>query len=454
MSNGFAFNSDRNRVGDDSVSQMSGIIKRRDRDMMNINDIAGAQPKIKSYIQKKLHYASKPSSIDKYMSASNALGNGMRHELSEIGDDRVYDTKRFMRVDDIKGARSTNKHTISDKEKALILSNDPVLEQSYQNSNYFRKQKERQGKLPFTRRLNKGINYMDTSQRTTVDPYTGEDYRNPYLNFSMDRPNERMRRNKEQIEEDENQYSNNALQDLRAKRVTSKRSHKLGLTKVQDKTEGYRDNAQPSKNPDNSHQKPHRHENKTVNKTVDYGEQHPKRSHTEGHEYMNMASPQQSPSKRENRLREFYARSQRKDKVGAPFEHALVNPNKSVDRGTYKKRPNANQIMNISQQLDHRNINKHKGRNIFIDNASEGLNDTFSHMKTPEKVYNHKPMAVMSQERLHNSSMHPRGNSYVNSANKTDFFQGYDPSSMLASIRLNPITGLVSPIPNAKAKVF
>lgn len=229
MSSGFVFNNDRHAIGSSHLSQVSGIIRKEDRDPMNVRDIDGASSKVRSYIMSKLH--DKKSSVDNFFKNSASLGNGMRYDYLDGGSDRTFDTKRFMRVDDITGAKPVNKRAVTDGEKEFILSNSPQIEQAYQNSEYFRKQKERQGKLPFTRRVNKGQNLIDKSLVSSIDPYTGEKLTNPYLNISLDRPNERMRRNLSKQAEESIEYTNNVLQDMRAKRVNSKRSHKLGLSK-------------------------------------------------------------------------------------------------------------------------------------------------------------------------------------------------------------------------------
>jgi hypothetical protein len=45
---GIAFNNDRNAVGSKQYSQISGIIPKKERDVMNVRDIEGATSKIKS----------------------------------------------------------------------------------------------------------------------------------------------------------------------------------------------------------------------------------------------------------------------------------------------------------------------------------------------------------------------------------------------------------------------
>jgi hypothetical protein len=222
MSGGFAFNNDRRAVGDTSVTQFSQIIKKNDYNPMNVKDIDGASSKIKSHIMKSIY--EKKSSIDNYLKSTSNLDNGMRYEQSDRGSDRAYDTKRFMRVDDIPGAQSKDNHSITDKEKYMILSNSPSIGQVFESSQYYTKQRDRQGKLPFTRRLNKGKNLADRSLTCTINPFTGEPINNPYLNISLEGPNERMKRNIERLAEDD-------IVNIRAKRIISKESHKLGLNK-------------------------------------------------------------------------------------------------------------------------------------------------------------------------------------------------------------------------------
>lgn len=228
LSTGMAFNNDRRALGD-SMQKISGIAKNRD--YLNVKDIEGASSKIKSYIINKI--AHKKSDVDRFNQSSSTAGNGMRYEPSETGHDRTFDTKRFMRVDDIPGARPRDNHSITDYEKDMILTNDRMVEQVYENSSYYKKQRDRQGKLPFTRRINKGMNKIDKSFITTIDPLTGEKPANPYMNFpNLERPNERLRKNLERLEE-EIEVEKHSLNKLQSRRI-NKNSHKLGLNKDQE----------------------------------------------------------------------------------------------------------------------------------------------------------------------------------------------------------------------------
>lgn len=200
MSSGFAFNNDRYSIGNNNQKQFSSIVKKEDYNPMIVKDIDGASSKIKSHILNKIY--EKKSSVERFLKSSSTLDNGMRYEPSERGNERAFDTKRFMRVDDIPGAQPKDTHSVTDKEKYMILSNDPTIDEIYHNSHYYRKQRERQGKLPFTRRINKGTNLHDKSHLSTINPYTGEDINNPYLNISLGQPNERMKRNLEKLDYD------------------------------------------------------------------------------------------------------------------------------------------------------------------------------------------------------------------------------------------------------------
>lgn len=169
----FAFNNDRSAIGNTSYSQYSGIMRKEDYNQMNVGDIDGATSHNKSHIQRKVY--NKKSEIEKYMKSSSTLNNGMRIEpTGSRGSERIFDTKRFMRVDDIPGARPKNSHAVNENDKEKILSENSIIEQNYQNSQYFIKQKERQGRLPFTRRVNKGLNKIDKSLVSSMDPATGE----------------------------------------------------------------------------------------------------------------------------------------------------------------------------------------------------------------------------------------------------------------------------------------
>lgn len=185
MSSGIAFNNDRYAIGSTNMSQLSTIIRKEDRDYINVRDIDGATSHIKSHIQRKLY--NQQSNIENFLKSASAISSGIKYQPSEAGTERNIDTKRFMRVDDIEGARPINKQAVTDLQKQLIKSNDPIVDIAYQNSQYFIKQKERQGKLPFTRRVNKGTNKIDKSLVSTIDPLTGESPSNPYMNISLDR---------------------------------------------------------------------------------------------------------------------------------------------------------------------------------------------------------------------------------------------------------------------------
>lgn len=458
LSSGFAFNNDRNAIGTANVSQVSGIIRKQDRDPMNVKDISGATSKTKSYIMNKLY--NQKANIEQFLKSSSSLQNHGIYAPSEIASERPVDTKRFMRVDDIEGTKPKFRKDFDPNN--LLLTNSPLVEQAYQNSEYFKKQKERQGRLPFTRRVNKGDQFIDRSLVTTIDPYTGEDYRHPYINVGNGNPNERMRRNIDRERNEELNYTNNTLHDLRAKRVQSKRSHKLGLSK--DYAQNQKRDQQNASYIDNDRN--HLDSNiEKQNRTIDNGSRRVERSQTQNNQYEQ--TPQKMASKREHRLRDFYARSQRKDTInnrasGTNFQHFI-----SQDRTPNKLESNALDIMNLSQQLDHRNIQRHNLRNF--DLGSDGrsiLHDTVTMMKNQhQRSYEDLPRVLMkSSEKLPlQAPSHPRGKSHMDPNKKqferdvtrSNFIGAGDSNSFnLNNIKINPITGVVSPLQNKKTAVF
>lgn len=177
-----------------------------------------------------------------------------------------------------------------------------------------------------------------------------------------------------------------------------------------------------------------------------------------------MNTPQKMTSKRENRLREFYVKSQRKDSGGAHFADHRPERHKSIDKPMNKVGEKAMDIMNISHQLDQRNIQRHLGRNFDLGNDMSSLNETLTFMKQQQqRSYEQLPrVAVKSSERIPLApSIHPRGKSNIDvtkkaygEITKSSFFGGKDNALNLSSIKIDPITGVVSPLQNRKAAVF
>ena len=407
----------------------------------------------------------KKSDVDRILRSSATDNNGMRVEPSDSGMERIYDTKRFMRVDDIEGARPVNKRAIADKDKQLILSNDPRIEQNYHNSQFFVKNKDKQGRLPFTRRVNKGLNKIDKSMVSSIDPGTGEKLANPYMNISMDRPpNQRMKKFKEHLHELTDEFSPQGnLQNLRAGNRKSKRSHKLGLTKEYDpnmsvqksRQKGGYDQLEMGRYADTQISKA------DGNNTIDYGTHNVAKP---GKSFTGNATPDKMYSKREARLREFNSRSQRKDTTNSKFGSELKNENrthfKSIDRTMPKGQQNALTMMNISQQLDQRNINRHKGQNMMLDGVPSTFNDTSNILK---KQYSSELLPQASMGGQHYTPMnHQRGASKIETGRrliekeitKSNFMNGLSSNDFVASkVNVNPITGQMSPVMN-KAKIF
>jgi hypothetical protein len=323
-----------------------------------------------------------------------------------------------------------------------------MIQQEYENSLYYKKKKEREGKLPFTRRINKGLNKIDKSMVSTIVPYTGEPPENPYMNISLDRPNERMRRNLENMQKNQEtpspEYANNALQDLRAKRVKSKRSHKLGLSK---------DNIPHNQ----SYQEQHAKDLVQNSQDAGYNTKKLTSSRKVSHK-----SPDQA-SKRETRLRDFYARSQRKQDNGSKLM-GLREHNLSQDIRTPQKSP-ALDIMNLSTQLDMRNKERHMARHFDIGHqpSNFGGSNAFSMQreqqrsveKLPTMVQRHQSLSQRSPEHLRNKShVQPDQKSLEKEVTRSKFFGANSNDFNLNNIKINPITGVLSPLQQRKGTVY
>jgi len=432
FSTGMTFNNDRFALGN-SMQKLDGIPKKKDRDYLNVRDIEGASSKIKSYIINKIQ--GKKSEVDRFNNSSSTLGNGMRYEPSENGNERTFDTKRFMRVDDIPGARPKDNHSITDLEKDMILSNDQMVEHVYQNSSYYKKQRERQGRLPFTRRINKGMNKIDKSLITTMDPYTGEKPANPYMNFpSSERPNERLRKNLERLEEEIEAEKNN-LTGLRSKRINAN-SHKLGLNKEQEAQLRNLKQVQEKNHEKYSRDKREKLNN-SINRTIEYAQDS---GNMNAYQPKISSTPQKIQSKRETRLREFQIRSQRKQ-GNAEKLLGINTTTKFNDFSPQREGNRAINLMNLSNQLDNRNVQKHVGAKLELGNepGHTTYNANFFRQKStePGHFYPNKHTLIKPQDpKLGTQKEFVRGTFIGGSSN--DF--------NLNKVKINPITGVLSPL--------
>lgn len=281
----------------------------------------------------------------------------------------------------------------------------------------------------------------------------------------MDRPPiERMRKFKNNVPlNDEDEYRDGELQNLRAKRVKSKRSHKLGLTKDYDNDP----NLSPQKL---QNQKSYEkldvgsytdtsigNIDKGNNRTIDYGD-HIIPKHIKS--ITSNQTPDKMYSKRENRLREFYVRSQRKDANGSNFASDSKDNRhfKSTNSPFQKPADAAMTMMDISAQLDRRNIDKHKGRNLFLDKAS----DSFNHSDAISKFQASSTKLPRVNKSVDiNPNNHSRVASNMDTANKMmekeitkgNFFNISPNEFIAAKLSVNPITGQLSPVMQ-KPKVF
>ena len=166
-------------------------------------------------------------------------------------------------------------------------------------------------------------------------------------------------------------------------------------------------------------------------------------------------------NKRETRLKEFYVRSQRKDTGAESRLEAVTKEHRnSIDRGFTKQRAAALDIMNISQQLDFRNIEKHKGRNFFLDGSTGSQNATTNALnKSGQRSYTELPGLLRAKDKpLMNTPLIEKGNgladdgrrAYEKNMSKSNYFGAGDGSINFNAIQMNPITGAVSPVQNSK----
>lgn len=226
----------------------------------------------------------------------------------------------------------------------------------------------------------------------------------------------------------------------------------------------YYRNDEPMQNSEVKNHPPRLQDKDLHNRTVDYGSQFKHNNTPQNNEYHNMSTPQKMTSKRENRLREFYAKSQRKDAGGTHFVEHNPERHKSIEKPFNRVGEKAMDIMNISQQLDQRNVQRHLGRNFDLSNDMSSLHETLTLMKQQnQRSYEQLPKVVIkSTERLPLApSIHSRGKSNIDMTkkaygeiSKSSFFGGKDNSLNLSSVKINPITGIVSPLQNRKAAVF
>ena len=178
-------------------------------------------------------------------------------------------------------------------------------------------------------------------------------------------------------------------------------------------------------------------------------------------DYTKFESPGNDDNKREARLKEFYARSQRKNiGTGNRLEINQGEHRNSIDRGFTKQKAAAMDIMNISQQLDFRNVEKQKGRNFYIDGSSGSHNQSVNILnKSGQRSFNELPgLLGVKDISIINSPPKDIGKSPIDegkrilekSITKSNYFGTGDASINFNAIQMNPITGAISPVQSNK----
>lgn len=199
----------------------------------------------------------------------------------------------------------------------------------------------------------------------------------------------------------------------------------------------------------------HEMNNKNLNKTLDYGSKYQNQKDNKRESHNVSKTPlKDMASKRESRLREFYVRSQRKTD-----NKMLAGQNSGVflsqDMTPKKNLGAAYDIMNLSNQLDQRNKMKHMNRNLVLGNEPSDHNNSSSFSN-----YHQRSVERIDRDTVNNYNLppkipnHPRGKSTIEVVrrsvekdfNKNSFFGGKSNDFNLNNIKINPITGQLSPL--------
>lgn len=116
--------------------------------------------------------------------------------------------------------------------------------------------------------------------------------------------------------------------------------------------------------------------------------------------------------------------------------------------------------MNISQQLDFRNVEKQKGRNFYIDGSSGSHNQSVNILnKSGQRSFNELPgLLGVKDISIINSPPKDIGKSPIDegkrilekSITKSNYFGTGDASINFNAIQMNPITGAISPVQSNK----
>ena len=203
-------------------------------------------------------------------------------------------------------------------------------------------------------------------------------------------------------------------------------------------------------------------DNKGVNKTIDYSGNHYREK---GNHKSNVLSttPKKITSKRDTRLREFHARSQRKQGNGEKLLGLRKHNFGSQDLTPKKSLGRAMDIMNLSVQLDNRNLQMHSGSNIELGNEGnrtnmafmkQNIQKSYENIHSDQKHRNFAPKPTTQPRNLSTKVFNDKL-AYEGRESKADRFIGHNSNDFnLNRIKINPLTGAVSPINVGKAGIF
>lgn len=150
-------------------------------------------------------------------------------------------------------------------------------------------------------------------------------------------------------------------------------------------------------------------------------------------------TPHKMPSKRETRLREFQIRSQRKQGNA----QKLLGIHNSIGGNGFS--PNrAFNMMNLSSQLDNRNVEKHAGTKLELGNEPGAVtyNANFYRKKRSEP----NPIPVNKSVKNISSTIYNPKVTAQQQFSQASFVGGNSNDFNLNKIKINPITGVLSPL--------
>uniref|UniRef100_A0A7S3J338 Uncharacterized protein n=1 Tax=Euplotes harpa TaxID=151035 RepID=A0A7S3J338_9SPIT len=376
---------------------------REGRDYLNVKDIEGATSHIKSHILRKMFNAR--TSPDAANKTSSVLAKSQNLGQTDVISDRTFDTKRFMRVDDIEGAVPRSNQ--ADVHRQTIHQPESYIDVDDQYSHYFLKKKEKQGKLPFTRRLNKGMNKIDKSLVSTIDPYTGEKIANPYLNISLDKP----------------KIPSNACSNHPSPLAKSLRNHPL---------------------------------HRSIDQSSLPGRMQIPVSISRGDGSERGAGEKQGLSKRQVRLGERALYSQREVQGRQKRENGRLSQHFASGDGGSRFGLEASDVMGISQQLDRMSVDRHKGVHEIWNAKSGGRqSDRRVKQRDTNEYLDLMKDSSMSPTNIRGGSLFNIEKQMINrDFNKSSIVRYEDILRKLNKLQINPITGVLSPSQQRKGFVL